>query len=140
MNLWFNALAGGALIGIAAVFTMLALGRMTGISGIARGLVFGGAERAWRASFVLGLVCSAPAYAFVIGRSGIGTSAANLATLAVAGVLVGVGTAVGGGCTSGHGVCGIARLSKRSIAATLIFVLAAMATVAIARHSLAAAP
>src|SRR5688572_20454298 len=116
------ALLGGMLIGLAAALLWIFGGRLAGVSGIAGGLIAPAqpaSERRWRALFVLGLVVGGvlvgqlwpSAFEFALHRSAL--------TLAVAGVLVGVGTRLGGGCTSGHGVCGIGRLSPRSVVATL---------------------
>jgi len=130
---------GGVLIGLSAVWLMASLGRIAGISGIAGGLVTGMRDRGWRVAFVLGLVM-APVLRLVFGGdNGIGALQVSWPWLAVAGLLVGFGTGLGSGCTSGHGVCGIARLSPRSLAATLVFMGAGMATVFVARHLLGGA-
>ncbi|MBR0795105.1 YeeE/YedE family protein [Bradyrhizobium jicamae] len=128
---------GGALIGLAAAMLMLLTGRIAGVSGVVGGLLqAGAADRGWRIAFVAGLV-AAPLIAALFGaplpRPAMD---ASLAVIALAGLLVGFGTRMGNGCTSGHGVCGFARLSVRSIAATLIFMLVAFATVALVRHGL----
>lgn len=132
-----SALLGGAMIGGAAVVLMLFNGRIAGISGIVGGML--GArpgDVAWRVLFVVGLVGGA----FLAGPAlNIGATpriAAGYAVAAVAGLLVGFGTRLGSGCTSGHGVCGIARLSPRSLAATAVFMAAGAATVFVARHVL----
>ncbi|WP_347260041.1 YeeE/YedE family protein [Rudaea sp.] len=137
MQTYVSALSGGALIGLAAVLLMATLGRIAGISGIAGGLVSGSArgDRAWRAAFVLGLVLAPLCLLALRGSDGIGTTDAGWLRLAVAGLLVGVGTRIGGGCTSGHGVCGTARLSSRSLIATVIFIAFGIATVFVMRHS-----
>jgi uncharacterized membrane protein YedE/YeeE len=128
------SLLGGGLIGAAAALLWLSLGQIAGISGILGGLwSAGGSERAWRLAFLAGLVGAPLAYAAVIGLPG-SEIAAGPAMLVLAGLLVGFGTRLGSGCTSGHGVCGIARLSRRSIAATLVFMATAAITVFIARH------
>ena len=123
-------LLGGVMIGASAIALLLFLGRIAGISGIAGGLLAGKAgDRLWRACFLLGLLAGGSALraidphltAFSIERSPL--------LIVVAGVLVGYGTRLGGGCTSGHGVCGVARGSRRSITATLVFMLIGMATV-----------
>lgn len=123
------ALLGGALIGLAAALLLLADGRIAGISGIFSGLLQG--KGGWRLSFLAGLslagVCGA-----VGAPASLGRSPHSLAVLALAGLLVGVGTYFARGCTSGHGICGIGRFSKRSIVATLTFMLAGIATVALA--------
>jgi hypothetical protein len=134
------ALIGGVLIGLAAVLLMYFNGRVAGISGITSGLLkWPPAEDwAWRTAFVAGLV-AAP---FLLAGGGWARPQlefpAGTPTLIVAGVLVGFGSAFGSGCTSGHGVCGIARLSKRSILATLAFMAAGIATVFVVRHFLGA--
>jgi len=128
------ALAGGVLIGIAAAMLVLLNGRIAGISGVLGGLLRPAkGDIAWRAAFVLGLV-GAP---LVYGLFAVLPAAridAGYGTLALAGLLVGVGTRYGAGCTSGHGVCGLARLSPRSLAATGVFMAAGFATVFVARH------
>jgi uncharacterized membrane protein YedE/YeeE len=126
---------GGVLIGVAAVMLFLANGRMAGISGIVGGLLAPPfSEAAWRVMFVAGLWLGAVAFIVARGAPLALTVQSSLPVMVVAGLLVGVGTRMGGGCTSGHGVCGIARGSKRSIVATLVFVAAAMATVFVVRH------
>jgi uncharacterized membrane protein YedE/YeeE len=130
-----NGLFGGALIGLAVAALMMFTGRVAGVSGIVGGLLTSGpSDRAWRIAFVAGLI-AAPLVAALAGaplpRPAI---ASNLALVAAAGLLVGFGTRMGNGCTSGHGVCGFARLSARSIMATVIFMGAAVITVAIVRH------
>jgi len=129
------AAIGGVLIGLAAVLLMLLDGRIAGISGIAAGLIDpAGSDRGWRATFVLGLI-AAPVSAMLLGYEvPVPDMPAGLGTVAVAGLLVGFGTRLGSGCTSGHGICGIARLSARSIVATLTFMASAMVVVALTRH------
>jgi uncharacterized membrane protein YedE/YeeE len=132
-----TALIGGALIGVASVLLLLLVGRIAGISGILAGCLGGNwHDRSWRAAFMIGLI-AAPLLA---GAAGFPVSAPSLSTnwglIAAAGLLVGFGTRLGGGCTSGHGICGIARLSPRSIAATIIFMTAAIVVVAIMRHGM----
>ena len=130
----WSALAGGALIGLAAAMFVLLNGRIAGISGVIGGLVKPvKGDVAWRAAFVLGLVGAPWVYALfaVLPRPRID---ASLGALVVAGLLVGVGTRYGSGCTSGHGVCGLARLSPRSLVATVAFMGAGFATVFVARH------
>ena len=127
-------LAGGAMIGLAAAILWLASGRVAGVSGIASGLVPPvRGDVAWRLAFLIGLVGGGALLAWLLpGRFELGHERSLLA-LAGAGVLVGVGTRVGGGCTSGHGVCGVGRMSPRSLIATTVFVAVGMATVAIVR-------
>jgi uncharacterized protein len=132
----WTALAGGALIGLAAALFVLLNGRIAGISGVVGGFfkpVHG--DLAWRAAFVLGLVGAPWVYALFAAapRSRID---APWGALVLAGLLVGVGTRYGAGCTSGHGVCGLARLSPRSLVATLAFMGAGFATVYVTRHVL----
>jgi uncharacterized membrane protein YedE/YeeE len=124
---------GGALIGLSAVMLMLLAGRIAGISGIFGGLI-AAADRGWRAAFLVGLIL-APVAAMLAGyKVPLPDMPASWAIVIAGGVLVGFGTRMGGGCTSGHGVCGIARLSPRSIVATCVFMAAAVATVAVMRH------
>jgi uncharacterized membrane protein YedE/YeeE len=131
------ALIGGALIGLAAVLMMLLTGRIAGISGILGGLLTGPAnDRAWRLAFIAGLI-AAPLISGAFGRPlPLPDMPASWAVVIAAGLLVGFGTRLAGGCTSGHGICGMARLSPRSIAATLIFMAVAILVVAVSRHVL----
>ena len=132
-----SAAIGGALIGLSAVLLMLLTGRIAGISGIFGGLLNpDSSDRGWRIAFIAGLIL-APLLAGWIGY-GMPTPQlpASWTVIIAAGLLVGFGSRLGGGCTSGHGICGVARLSVRSIAATAIFMLTAIATVAITRHVL----
>jgi uncharacterized membrane protein YedE/YeeE len=126
---------GGALIGLATALLMLLIGRIAGISGIFGGLLRSG-DRGWRIAFIAGLI-AAPLLAALAGRPlPMPEMPASLVVVAIGGFLVGIGTRMSGGCTSGHGVCGIARLSARSLGATAIFMVTAVATVTIARHAL----
>ena len=130
----WSALAGGALIGIAAAMFVLLNGRIAGISGVVGGLfkpVKG--DMAWRAAFVIGLIGAPLVYA-LFGALPVPRIDASYGALVLAGLLVGVGTRYGSGCTSGHGVCGLARLSPRSLVATAAFMGAGFATVFVARH------
>lgn len=128
------SLAGGILIGIAAAMLVLLSGRIAGISGIVGGLLRPRRDEiAWRVAFVLGLF-AAPALAALLGALPTPRIEAGAGMLLVAGLLVGIGTSYGSGCTSGHGVCGLARLSPRSAVATAAFMLAGVATVYVARH------
>jgi uncharacterized membrane protein YedE/YeeE len=130
------SLAGGMLIGTAAAMLVLLNGRVAGISGIVGGLLRPGAgEAGWRIAFVAGLL-AAPAAMLVLGYAPAPRIDAGFGTLALAGLLVGLGTSYGSGCTSGHGVCGISRLSPRSLVATAAFMAAGMASVFLARHVL----
>jgi len=133
-----SAAIGGALIGLSAVLLMLFNGRIAGVSGILGGLLKTHiSDRAWRVAFIAGLV-AAP---LVAGLAGYAVPMPKLPgsymTVAIAGLLVGFGTRMGNGCTSGHGICGIARLSPRSIAATMIFMTSAIVVVALTHHALA---
>jgi uncharacterized membrane protein YedE/YeeE len=130
-----SALIGGALIGLAAVLLMLLNGRIAGVSGIL-GEALTGDDRGWRVAFLVGLA-AAPLLLSTVGRP-LPTPwmPSSFAIVVAAGLLVGFGTRLGGGCTSGHGVCGVARLSPRSITATLVFMATAMAVVAVMRHGL----
>lgn len=131
------SLAGGVLIGIAAAALMLLRGRMLGVSGIVGGLLQKAAgDTAWRVAFLLGLL-AAPALWALVAPPAPFRNAAGWGVLVAAGLLVGWGTRRASGCTSGHGVCGIARLSPRSLAATGLFMAAGMATVYVTRHLLA---
>lgn len=131
-----SALAGGVLIGIAASMFILLNGRIAGISGVVGGLLRPRrGDRAWRAAFVLGLVAAPWIYVLVAAFASPRIDA-GFGALAAAGLLVGVGTRYGGGCTSGHGVCGVSRLSPRSLAATAVFMAAGFATVFVMRHLL----
>lgn len=128
----FSAIIGGALIGLSAAVLWLLDGRIAGISGIVGGF-FRRDALAWRIAFIAGLGIAPLAYALVHKLPPL-TVTHSVPLLVTAGLLVGFGTRLGSGCTSGHGICGIARLSKRSIAATLIFMATGAATVFVARH------
>ncbi|MGJ3232720.1 MAG: YeeE/YedE family protein [Oceanicaulis sp.] len=131
-----SATLGGALIGLAAVILMAANGRIAGISGIAGGVIGPGqsaGERGWRAAFIAGLL-AAPLVYMAVGPEIEMTIPASTPLLIAAGLLVGVGTQLGSGCTSGHGVCGIARLSPRGIAATFTFMATGAIAVFLVRH------
>ena len=130
-----SALIGGALIGLSAALLMLLTGRIAGISGIFGGcLVAGARDRDWRLAFIAGLI-AAPLLGLLLHFPlSVPLMPKNWIGIITAGLLIGFGTRLGGGCTSGHGVCGIARLSARSVAATVIFMAAAMVVVFIVRH------
>ena len=131
-----SALAGGVLIGLASVWLLAANGRIAGISGILHGLFADPpGDRGWRVAFIAGLVAAGIAW-HVLGspvpvREGLG-----LGWVGAAGLLVGYGTRIGGGCTSGHGVCGLGRLSSRSLVAVAVFMICGMAAVFVMRHVL----
>jgi uncharacterized membrane protein YedE/YeeE len=133
----WTALAGGLLIGLAASSFILLNGRIAGISGILGGLLRPArGDVTWRIAFLAGLVAAPLAYALYSSLPGARIDAGN-GTLVAAGLLVGLGTRYGAGCTSGHGVCGLSRLSPRSLVATVSFMLAAFATVFMLRHGFA---
>jgi uncharacterized membrane protein YedE/YeeE len=130
-----SALLGGVLIGTAATLLLLLNGRIAGVSGIAGGLLKARpGDMAWRLLFVLGLGTGAGTYALVSPAPLAIDIDASWPVLVIGGLLVGFGTQLGRGCTSGHGVCGIACLSPRSIAATLVFMTCAAVTVFLVRH------
>ena len=144
-----QGLAGGVLIGLSATWLMATLGRIAGISGIVGTLITARpkGDSAWRLTFVLGLI-SGPLVVMLLGGGlgnvaggavdvtgrVIGEPAGGVALMLVAGLLVGLGTGLGSGCTSGHGVCGLSRLSVRSMVATVTFLVAAIVTVFVVRH------
>lgn len=139
-------LLGGVLIGLSAVLLMAILGRIAGIAGITSGAlgalvpVRGApADRAWRLTFVMGLISAPILVSRLSGQAPEQTVSGNLPVMALAGLLVGLGTALGSGCTSGHGVCGIARLSPRSFVAVAIFMAVAIVTVWLTRHGVGGA-
>jgi uncharacterized membrane protein YedE/YeeE len=128
---------GGVLIGVSSALFILANGRIAGISGILGGLLSRKpGDMLWRIAFLLGLV-AAPAAVVALTGPLTATIEANTEVLVIAGLLVGIGTRYGAGCTSGHGVCGLSRLSPRSLVATLAFMGAGMAIVFVMRHLLA---
>jgi len=128
------SLGGGILIGVAAAMLLLLNGRVAGISGILGGLLAPRrGQTGWRVAFVAGLF-AAPLVMLLLGQAVARRIDADFGVLAIAGLAVGIGTSYGSGCTSGHGVCGISRLSPRSLAATAAFMLAGMATVYVVRH------
>lgn len=134
MNTSVSGLAGGALIGLSVALLMLLNGRIAGISGLVAGL---GRSRGTRwlvdLAFVAGLIAGPPLFAYATGAWPEMHIVASLPVLALAGLLVGFGTRLGSGCTSGHGVAGLARLSTRSLAAVLVFLASGMLTVALLR-------
>jgi uncharacterized membrane protein YedE/YeeE len=132
------SLAGGILLGIASAMFILVNGRILGISGIVGGLLRPRAgDVGWRLAFLLGML-AAPLLVLAFTTPAAPRIDAGWATLVAAGLLVGVGTRYGSGCTSGHGVCGLSRLSPRSLVATLAFMGAGFATVFVTRHVLGA--
>ncbi len=132
-------LLGGALIGLAAVLLMATEGQIMGVSGILSRLVPAGTQdRAWRWVFLLGVVLVPLLYPILTGKALQSTMTSNIPLLVVAGLLVGLGTATGNGCTSGHGVCGLSRLSPRSLVAVAVFMGTAFLTVFLLRHVIGA--
>ena len=134
----FASLAGGILIGLAAVLLMLTLGRIAGATGIVSGLFFPADRQdwSWRAAMLAGMI-SAPALMMLItGEMPAIQVPVSSSMVAVGGVIVGIGVVLGSGCTSGHGVCGLARLSPRSLAAVLTFMATTALTVFVVRHVL----
>jgi len=134
-----TALAGGVLIGLASVWLLAANGRIAGISGILHGFVSGMSasppgDRAWRAAFIAGLL--AAGFAWIYFQGATAARPGFLPWAALGGFLVGIGTRVSGGCTSGHGVCGLGRLSLRSLVAVAVFMAAGMVSVFLMRHVL----
>ncbi|MFO1302236.1 MAG: YeeE/YedE family protein [Burkholderiales bacterium] len=131
-----SAAAGGVLIGLAAAILLLWNGRVAGVSGIAGGLLRPSrGDVAWRAAFLAGLVAAPLCYAIVRALPPVRFDV-SITAIAAAGLLVGVGTRIGSGCTSGHGICGISRLSPRSLVATMVFMASGVATVFVVRHVL----
>jgi len=135
------SLVGGALIGLSAALLWATHGRIAGITGIvAESFRRSGDDLEWRLLFLAGLVGGGRLLVWAWPAAFGARTPRGVAVLVIAGLLVGFGTRLGNGCTSGHGVCGIARRSPRSIAATAVFVLVGMATVGIGRHLLVGAP
>ena len=134
------ALAGGVLIGLAATLLLWLNGRVAGVSGLVNGVLFPQrGDVAWRVAFLGGLVVAAGAYMALVPGAPLPRTDFPRAGLVAAGLLVGFGTRMGNGCTSGHGVCGIGRLSARSLVAVLVFMATAIATTFVARHAWSAA-
>jgi hypothetical protein len=130
----WSAVVGGVIIGAAVAWFALINGRVAGISGIVGGLLKPAySDLAWRMAFVVGLLAAAAAYSLFASLPG-ATIEARYPVLVAAGLLVGIGTRYGAGCTSGHGVCGVSRLSPRSVVATVAFTAAGFATVFLVRH------
>lgn len=133
-----SALVGGALIGLAAVLLLRLNGRIAGISGILNGLFDRPpGDLGWRLAFLLALIAGAGGWFALSGTLDAPRQGFSVPILIVAGLLVGAGTRIGSGCTSGHGICGLSRLSKRSLVAVLVFMASGFATVALMRHGLA---
>ncbi len=135
MNDWMTALAGGMLIGVAATALLAFNGRIAGVSGMVNGVLLPKrGDAAWRVLFLLGLVAGGGIYLALVPGAYAPRAGFPVAALVVAGLLVGFGTRMGNGCTSGHGVCGLGRLSLRSLAAVLTFMATAIATTFLIRH------
>jgi uncharacterized protein len=134
----WSAAIGGVVIGLAATLFVLVNGRVAGISGIVGGMLHPRpGDFAWRLAFVAGLLLAPLVYTTVAAHPS-ATIEAGYPVLIAAGLLVGIGTRFAGGCTSGHGVCGLSRLSPRSLVATLSFMAAGFATVFVVRHAIGA--
>jgi uncharacterized membrane protein YedE/YeeE len=132
-----SALLGGSLIGLASVLLMMLSGRIAGISGIFGGcLTLAAGDNVWRFAFIVGLILAPVASGLLSYPLPMPDMPASWGMIAIAGLLVGFGARLGGGCTSGHGICGIARLSARSIVATAIFMASAIVVVAVMRHGI----
>lgn len=126
---------GGAMIGLSALMLLLLSGRIAGISGIVGQLISNpGSDAGWRIAFIVGLILAGPLLLVLTGSAPEAQVTGSWWLLIPAGLLVGFGTRLGSGCTSGHGICGLARLSPRSIAATGVFMATAFVTVFVARH------
>ena len=131
MHPYLVSLFGGLLIGASVWLLLAGMGRVTGISGIAATALTAPKESLWRYAYLAGLIGGGLLFVRLFGTASVGV--ATTPWLMVAGLLVGFGTVIGGGCTSGHGVCGLGRRSPRSLIATLTFMAAGMATVAVIR-------
>ena len=139
MSQWWNALAGGALIGAAALLLYGTLGRIAGISNIAYGGLWAQDDRRWRIVFLVGLVAGGWLAVLAFGAlpAAAAPTGASLGIAVASGLLVGFGTRLGNGCTSGHGVCGLGRLSPRSLVSVLVFMALGMLTATLLRPVLA---
>ena len=131
-----SSLAGGALIGLAAAMLMIGYGRIAGASGLLAGVVFpqSKSEMLWRAIVIASMIASAPLLAVVFGIQPNVVPPVSLAQVAIGGLIVGVGVTLGSGCTSGHGICGLARFSVRSLVAVASFMVTAFVSVFVLRH------
>lgn len=133
---WIVALIGGMLIGLSATILLAISGRIAGISGIVNGAIRFNIQESWRWFFILGMLAGGLLYKTVLFPESTLTSSINPWSMFVGGLLVGFGTRMGNGCTSGHGVCGLGRLSFRSLVAVITFMVTAIVTVWITRHLL----
>ncbi len=129
----YSALAGGALIGLSALILWIGLGRIAGISGITQSILFSTQGRGWRLAFIVAMLAAATGVHWWIKWDHGYNLVVPVELAIVAGLLVGIGTAIGSGCTSGHGVCGVSRLSTRSLVATGVFMIFGFATAMLAQ-------
>lgn len=133
---WVRALSGGILIGLSATILLLFNGRIAGVSGMVNGVIKLTPHERWRWTFILGLFIGGALYEYVLAPQPTPTSIFSPRMMIIGGFLVGFGTRMGNGCTSGHGVCGLGRLSVRSLAAVLTFILTAISTVLVTHQVL----
>lgn len=133
---WVTALVGGVLIGVSATLLLAFNGRIAGISGIVNGAITFAKDEIWRWMFILGMLLGGVLYEYVLAQQPTPRSTFAPWAMIIGGFLVGFGTRMGSGCTSGHGVCGLGRLSLRSLVAVLTFLLTAIMTVFVVRHVL----
>lgn len=138
MDAFITPLIGGLLIGSSAVLLLLSLGRIAGISGVVWGAISGQADNSWRWLFILGLALGPLLFHGISGAPYPAPSAQPWWVALIGGVIVGIGVKMGSGCTSGHGVCGIGRLSMRSLTATVTFMVTGIVTVYVTHHLLGA--
>lgn len=134
MNAYTSAILGGLMIGLSATLLLYGLGRIAGISGILSSILNRQADSAWRVVFIAGLLLGAILFSLISTTDTNSRAALPLWQIISSGLLVGIGSIMGGGCTSGHGVCGLGRVSKRSIAATCTFVAFAMLSTYLFKH------
>ena len=131
---WINGLIGGILIGISATILLAFNGRIAGISGMINSAITFNQKDAWRWLFICGMLLGGVIYEFILAPQPTPTSAFTPLKMIIGGFIVGFGTRMGSGCTSGHGVCGLGRLSVRSLAAVMTFLSTAFVTVFVVRH------
>jgi uncharacterized membrane protein YedE/YeeE len=135
MTTWLIALAGGVLIGLSATLMLWLNGRVAGVSGILGGVLFPrSGDVSWRVAFLVGLIVAGGLYMALVPGAPLPRTDFSRTGLIIAGLLVGFGTRMGNGCTSGHGVCGLGRLSMRSLAAVMTFIATAIAATFVVRH------
>lgn len=137
MASWIDALVGGILIGTSATILLAGNGRIAGISGLFNNVIRFNTERVWSGLFLLGMLGGSAIYAYLLAPASIPNTEFTPGIMLMGGLLVGFGTRMSNGCTSGHGVCGLGRLSPRSLIATIAFLGTAMLTVFVTRHLLA---